>query len=166
MDKSCPIGPAPAAARLASARRRRAARPTKHSLALGLALSALLVVACATAHPDFQRIFRAGRTSHDLWMNLLLTRYGCDTAAVVANTPRREEGVGLPSLMREPARRMQIGMGACDAASLVAPEVVAGWITPQGIREEWKYRLGAGGLASVYLEGREVRMLRVVPPLP
>jgi hypothetical protein len=166
MDKVRPIGPRPAVARLALESRRRAAWPTNRTFASGLTLSALLVVGCATVRPDFQRTFRAGRSSHDLWMDLLVTRYGCDTVMVVANTPRREEGVGLPSLTRPPQRTMQVGMGACDMASLIAPETVAGWVTPEGTREEWKFRLHNGVLASVYLEGREARMLRVVPPLP
>jgi hypothetical protein len=99
-------------------------------------------------------------------MDLLVTRYGCDTVMVVANTPRREEGVGLPSLTRAPERKMQVGMSACDMASLVAPEVVVAWVTPEGIREEWRFRLDTGGVATVYLEGREAPVLRLVPPLP
>jgi hypothetical protein len=131
-----------------------------------IALCALLGAGCATVHPNFEQTFRGGRPSRDQWMILLTSRYGCDTAIVVANMPRRWEGVGLPSLTREPVRRMQVGMTACDVASVIAPEVVDAWVTPQGIREEWKYRPGQGGLTSVYLEGHETNALQVVPPLP
>ncbi len=59
-------------------------------------------------------------------------------------------------------------MDACDVASLVVPEEVAAWVTPQRIREEWKFRgyKFNGPLASVYLEGRDPRALRVAPPVP
>jgi len=133
---------------------------------LGLALSMLVVAGCATVRPDFERTFRGGRPSHDLWMSLLTSRYGCDTVAVVADMPRRWDRVGLGSLSHEPERRMQVGMAACDVASLVAPDEVAAWVTPQGIREEWKFRVNEGPLTSVYLEGRQVQALRLVPPVP
>ena len=147
---------------------------------LGLALSTLLVAACATIRPDFERTFRGGRPSHDLWMSLLTSRYGCDTVAVVANmsrrdprvgpgpatAPGRQPQVGVPSISTAPERRVRVGMAACDVASLVAPEEVAAWVTPPGIREEWKFRVDEGPLNSVYLEGREPRALRVAPPVP
>jgi len=84
----------------------------------------------------------------------------------VADMPRRWDRVGLGSLSHEPERRMQVGMAACDVASLVAPDEVAAWVTPQGIREEWKFRVNEGPLTSVYLEGRQVQALRLVPPVP
>ena len=134
-----------------------------------VALSALFVAGCATVRPDFQRRFHEGRSSHDLWMSLLATRYGCDTA-VVAASPRREPTVGLGTHTGVPGREIQIGMGACDVASLVSPEVIAAWVIPRGVREEWQFRLyhGAltGALTSVYFEGRDEKVLRVVPPVP
>jgi len=147
---------------------------------LGLALSMLVVAGCATVRPDFERTFRGGRPSHDLWMRVLTSRYGCDTVAVVADTrrrdprvgpspataPGRQPQVGVPSLSAAPERGMRVGMAACDVASQVAPEEVAAWVTPEGIREEWKFRVNWGPLTSVYLEGREPRALRVAPPVP
>jgi hypothetical protein len=133
---------------------------------LGLALSALFLAGCATARPDFERHFHEGAASHDLWMSVLTTRYGCDTVAVIANMPRRESGVGLSSLTRAPQQSIRLGMPACTLASLVDPEVVAAWNGPEGVREEWRYREAHGPLTSVYLEGRQERALRVVPPVP
>ena len=136
------------------------------ALGRAAALCALLAAGCATVHPSFEQTFRGGRPSYDRWMGLLTTRYGCDTTIVVANMPRRWNGVGLRPLTREPGRRLQVGMTACDVASLVAPEVVDAWVTAQGIREEWKYRPGQSGLTSVYLEGHDTSTLQLVPPLP
>jgi hypothetical protein len=135
-----------------------------------LTLCALLLAGCATAHPNFEQTFRGGRPSHDQWMSLLMTRYGCDTALVVAAMPERWNGVGLPPLVRERARPMELGMTACDLASVIAPEVVDAWVSPDGIREEWKYRQqtrrGEGDLVSVYLEGHDTNALQIAPPLP
>ena len=131
-----------------------------------VALCALLGAGCATVHPNFEQTFRGGRPSYDQWMRLLTSRYGCDTTIVLANMPTRWNGVGLPPLTREPGRRLQVGMIACDVASVIAPEVVDAWVTPQGIREEWKYRAGQSGLTTVYLEGHDTRTLQLVPPLP
>jgi hypothetical protein len=133
---------------------------------LGLVLGALFVAGCASARPDFERRFHEGAASHDLWMSVLTTRYGCDTVAVIANRTRREPGVGLPSLSRAPQQAIQLGMPACTLASLVDPEVVAAWTGPEGVREEWKYREAHGPLISVYLEGPQERALRVAPPVP
>ena len=149
-----------------------------HAVRMGMALCLLLGAGCATARPNFQRTFRAGRESHDLWMNILTTRYGCDTVAVVADTPREWNRVGLSPSTSEPRRRLQVGMDACAAASLVTPYEVAAWVGPEGIHEEWKYQAAApsistsanpidtGVLRSLYLEGRHERALRVVPPVP
>jgi len=99
--------------------------------------------------PDFERHFNtAAHTGrpHDLWMQLLDMRYGCDTVFVKARSQ--------PSV--------QSGMSACDLAGLVTPEVIRAWYTPTGLREEWLYRTYNGaGLSTVFLEGPNQRELRV-----
>lgn len=179
MDKSCPITPPRVEGRFTLENGRPEPWwPTLHTVGLGLGLCMLLGAGCATVRPNFQRTFRAGRTSHDLWMNLLTTRYGCDTVAVVANMPRDWNGVDLPPSTSEPGRRLQVRMDACTAASLVIPYEVAAWVGPEGIHEEWKYQVASqsiststnpidtGVLHSLYLEGRNEKALRVVPPVP
>jgi len=111
-------------------------------------------------------------------MNLLVTRYGCDTVAVVADMPIVWNGVGLAPPTSDPGRRLQVGMDACAAASLVTPYEVAAWVGPEGIHEEWKYQVASpsiststnpidtGVLRSLYLEGRQEKALRLVPPVP
>jgi len=137
------------------------------AVGLGVALLLLGGAGCATVHPNFERTFYAGRTSHDLWMNLLTTRYGCDTVAIVADMPRGWNRVGLAPATSEPGRRLQVGMDACAAASLVTPYEVAAWVDPKGIREEWRYRMHTTGpLTSLYFEGQDAKALRVVPPVP
>jgi len=184
MDAICPIAPHPVEAWLIRAQQARAASrwTTRKAVVGGIALSAFLVAGCATVRPDFERRFHEGRSSHDLWMSLLATRYGCDTAGVVAATPRRGPRVsppnlppptpkrgpriGVPNVPAAPDPWIQVGMSACDAASLVSPEAVDAWVGPEGIHEEWKFRVDTGPLTSVYFEGRDLLALRVVPPVP
>jgi len=148
------------------------------ALGVRIALCALLGAGCATVRPNFERTFYAGRTSHDLWMGLLTTRYGCDTVAVLGNMPREWNGVGLAPPWSSPGRRLQVGMDACAAASLVTPYQVAAWVDMAGIHEEWRYQetspstststspTDTGPLQSLYFEGRNEKVLRVVAPLP
>jgi hypothetical protein len=125
----------------------------RKGLSRWLLLGCLALIGCATVRPSFERRFNPEfRSSRDLWMRLLVSRYGCDSALVVAEAHGR------------PAR---VGMDPCDLASLVTPAVVQAWLTAEGIREEWKFHVRTGEpLLSVYLEGPNERTLRVVPPLP
>jgi hypothetical protein len=118
-----------------------------------LLLGSLALMGCATVHPSFERRFNPEfRSSRDLWMRVLVSRYGCDTALVVAESQTRP---------------INAGAGACDLATLVTPEVVDAWQTADGIREEWKFRVYTGEpVLSVYLEGSDERTLHVVPPVP
>ena len=131
----------------------------------GLAAGCLLLAGCATAHPDFEQRFETAAVTgrpHDAWMALLDVRYGCDTVIVKANAPSWPPRVGLRDLTRGvPRLTLQSGIGACDLASLITPEVVRAWYTPPGLREEWSYRSDKGQLATVFLEGPSQRELRV-----
>ena len=53
-----------------------------------IGMSVLLLVGCATVHPDFEKYFNAEYQGHEYyndspdhaeWMQLAATRYGCDT---------------------------------------------------------------------------------------
>jgi hypothetical protein len=125
----------------------------QHGLPRWLLLGSLALMGCASVRPSFERRFNPEfRSSRDLWMRVLVSRYGCDTALVVAERQTRPWNAGA---------------GACDLATLVTPEVVDAWQATNGIREEWKFRVHAGEpLLSVYLEGPDEHTLRVVPPLP
>jgi hypothetical protein len=116
-------------------------------------LASLALTGCASAHPSFERRFAEGvRSSHDLWMRLLESRYACDS------------GLVMDAMHTRAAR---VGMGPCDLATVVSPEVVQTWRTADGLREEWKFRAYRGQPpVSVYLEGSSPRALHVVPPLP
>jgi hypothetical protein len=134
---------------------RRVTRPRamRNRLPRWLLLGSLALIGCASVRPSFERRFSPEfRSSRDLWMRLLASRYGCDTALVVAASQ---------------SRSVNVGAGPCDLATFAVPEVVDAWQTASGIREEWKFRMKTGEpLLSVYLEGSNERTLRVVPPAP
>jgi hypothetical protein len=116
------------------------------------ALLIALAGACATVHPDFEQTFNSEyqggehdmSPSHDAWMRLLKTRYGCDTI------PLRQAIRGEQDYL--------IGLSPRDIASK-SPGGVRAWKTPQGIREEWRFGSGARR-TSVYLEGPSEKELR------
>lgn len=129
----------------------------------GSALCWLLLAGCATAHPDFERRLDTAASTgrpHDLWMQLLDMRYGCDTVFVKAHSRVRLGMVWMHGSATDPA--LGVGMTPCDLASAIRPEIVRAWHTPPGLREEWLYRTYAGSpLSTVYLEGPSQRELRV-----
>jgi hypothetical protein len=128
---------------------------SRWSVGVGVAGALLVSVvgSCASAHPDFEQTFNseyvglehALSPSHDAWMHLLATRYGCDTL------PIRQAVRGDQDLL--------IGLSPCDIAGRNPPEAVRAWKTPQGLREEWRF--GAGSRrTSVYLEGPREKELK------
>lgn len=119
-----------------------------------LTLCGLLLVGCATARPDFEHKFlseylgveNVDSPSHAEWMRFVATRYGCDTMPL-------RQGVRSYS-------EMAVGLPPCDIASRNPPEVIRGWKTPPGLREEWRFGAGARR-TSVYFEGPSEKALLV-----
>ena len=83
--------------------------------------------ACATVRPEFQQHFRPGtRESRDRFVQLLATRYGCDTAVAMFNARR-----GGPGFLFAP------GLNPCEAAAFIPVLAIRAWRDSTGIREDW-----------------------------
>jgi hypothetical protein len=128
---------------------------TAFRIPTGLALCGLLLVGCATVHPDFEQYFNAEyqgaenyneSPSHGPWMRLAATRYGCDTMAI-------RTGVRGYS-------QMAVGLPPCDIASAIPPGAIRAYKTDKGIREEWRFGSGAN-TTIVYFEGVTSRTMLV-----
>ena len=112
-----------------------------------------LLVACATVHPDFEKYFSEYRgleygtdsPSHGEWMQLVATRYGCDTMPL--RTAVRSYG------------NIAVGVPPCDIASAIPPGVIRAYKTPTGTREEWRFGSGSNTYV-VNFEGTTTRTLK------
>ncbi len=121
----------------------------------GIALVGLLVAGCATVRPDFEQYFNAeyqgaenyGESpSHDAWMKLAATRYGCDTMTI---------RTGIRSFSE-----MAVGLPPCDIASAIPPGAIRAYKTATGIREEWRFGTSAKR-TTVTFEGATPRQMLV-----
>ena len=126
-------------------------RPARLTTWIGM--SVLLVAGCATLRPDFEASFNTEfqgleysneSPSHDPWMRLAATRYGCDTL-VLSKGMRRWDDI-------------RVGLPPCDIASAIPPREILGYKTATGIREEWRFGSGSRTLL-VRLEGTDPRAL-------
>jgi hypothetical protein len=132
-----------------------------------LVLWGLALMGCVSARPVFEQRFNPSFHSHDQWMSLLTTRYGCDTVLLNAGTPTAQQPrAGVSGLARRSRQSIAVGMRPCVLAGVVAPETVRAWPNPDGLREEWVFRSGSGPVMVVYLQGIDEQDLRVVSPIP
>ena len=124
------------------------------SLTTWIGMCGLVLAACATVHPDFQKYFNAEYQGHEYandspdhreWMTLTFTRYGCDTVPI--RTAKRDMTL------------MPIGVPPCDIAGAIPPGEIRAFKTATGIREEWRFGSGARTMV-VYFEGTTTRTLR------
>jgi hypothetical protein len=120
-----------------------------------IGLGGLLLSGCATVRPDFEQSFNAEyqgleysneSPSHDRWMRLAATRYGCDTAAISKGVRRWDD--------------IRVGLPPCEIASAIPPREILAFKTATGIREEWRFGSGSRTLL-VRLEGPDPRGLQV-----
>ncbi len=120
-----------------------------------IAVACLVLAGCATVRPEFEQYFEAEyqgaenylqSPSHDAWMKLAATRYGCDTMVI-------RQGVRSFS-------EMAVGLPPCDIASAIPPSVIRAYKTQTGIREEWRFGTSARRTV-VYFEGVNNRALAV-----
>jgi hypothetical protein len=123
------------------------------SLTTWIGMSGLLVAGCATMHPDFEQDFNTEYVgieyqnespSHDVWMKLAASRYGCDTLAI-RRTVRGWTDMG-------------VGATPCEIAAGIPPGSIRGFKTEKGYREEWHYGSGARTM-TIHFEGATTRTL-------
>jgi len=123
-------------------------------LTVSIGASCLLLAGCATAHPIFEQYFNAtyqgaeyanDSPDHGKWMQLVATRYGCDTTDI--RTAVRSYG------------NIAVGVPPCDIAGAIPPGVIRAFMIDTGISEEWRFGSGSNTYV-VHFEGASPRALR------
>jgi hypothetical protein len=122
--------------------------------------SLIVLAACATAtvRHRYEARFSETRASREQWARYVATRYGCDT--VLVRLPP------FTDLYAPAISRVRLGMQVCDVVGMSRPASIQVDTTPDGIREEWRFRLSASGAARraitwLVLEGSYPVDLRV-----
>jgi len=120
-----------------------------------IGMSGLFLAACATARPIFEQSFISEyqgmesshvSPSHNLWMRVAATRYGCDTSSI-SRAIRTEADYKYDA-------------APCDIAGSVPPREILAYKTATGIREEWRFGTGSQTVL-VRFEGAQPRTLTV-----